>query len=84
MRSWYAHAPWIRHVYLVTNGQIPNWLNIDHPKLTVVTHAEIFDNHTHLPTFASPAIEAHIHKIPGLSERFIYCNDDVMLANDVI
>ena len=49
---------------LVTNGQVPYWLNLDAPRLTVVTHAELFPNASHLPTFSSPAIEAHLHRIP--------------------
>ena len=77
------HAPWIRRIYIVTNGQIPNWANLKNPKFHIVTHEEIFQNKSHLPTFSSPSIEAHLHKIPDLTERFIYCNDDVMLANDV-
>ena len=40
----------------------------------------IFRNKSHLPTFSSPAIEANIHHIPGLSNRFIYFNDDVFLG----
>ncbi len=44
---------------------------------------EIFQNQTHLPTFSSPAIETHIHRIPGLSQKFIYLNDDVMFGKDV-
>ena len=38
LRSIQTFAPWVRHVYLVTNGQIPSWLNLDSPRLTVVTH----------------------------------------------
>ncbi|WP_171967995.1 Stealth CR1 domain-containing protein, partial [Streptococcus salivarius] len=34
------HAPWVNHVYLVTNGQKPEWLNLEHPKLKLVTHKE--------------------------------------------
>ena len=44
---------------------------------------DIFQNHSHLPTFSSPAIETHIHRIPGLSQKFIYLNDDVMFGKDV-
>lgn len=44
---------------------------------------EIFENKSHLPTFGSPAIEANIHKIPGLSDKFIYMNDDVLFGVDV-
>jgi hypothetical protein len=33
-----------------------------------------------LPTFSSPAIEANLHRIAGLSEHFLYFNDDVFLG----
>ncbi|XP_060770275.1 N-acetylglucosamine-1-phosphotransferase subunits alpha/beta isoform X2 [Neoarius graeffei] len=83
LRSVERHAPWVRHVFIVTNGQIPSWLNLDNPRVTVVTHEEIFQNQSHLPTFSSPAIETHIHRIPGLSQKFIYLNDDVLFGKDV-
>ena len=38
------HAPWVNHVYLVTNGQKPEWLNLEHPKLKLVTHKEFMPN----------------------------------------
>ncbi|XP_041636939.1 N-acetylglucosamine-1-phosphotransferase subunits alpha/beta isoform X2 [Cheilinus undulatus] len=83
LRSVERHAPWVRHIFIVTNGQIPSWLNLDNPRVTVVTHKDIFQNHSHLPTFSSPAIETHIHRIPGLSQKFIYLNDDVMFGKEV-
>ncbi|KAL3841844.1 hypothetical protein ACJMK2_019943 [Sinanodonta woodiana] len=83
LRSIEKNAPWVRHIYIVTNGQIPNWLNLENPRVTIVTHEEIFVNKSHLPTFSSPAIEGHIHQIPGLSDKFIYMNDDVMFGREV-
>ncbi|MBN3321959.1 GNPTA phosphotransferase, partial [Atractosteus spatula] len=83
LRSVEKHAPWVRHIFIVTNGQIPSWLNLDNPRVTIVTHQEIFLNDSHLPTFSSPAIESHIHRIPGLSQKFVYLNDDVMFGKDV-
>eukprot|EP00002_Diphylleia_rotans_P001092 TRINITY_DN10607_c0_g1_i1.p1 TRINITY_DN10607_c0_g1~~TRINITY_DN10607_c0_g1_i1.p1 ORF type:complete len:1048 (+),score=167.37 TRINITY_DN10607_c0_g1_i1:41-3184(+) len=83
LRSLEKNAPWIRHIYLVTNGQIPSWLDLNNPKLTVVPHSEIFLNKSHLPTFSSPSIETHLHRIPGLSKKFLYFNDDVFLGNKV-
>lgn len=83
LRSVERHAPWVRHIFIVTNGQIPSWLNLDNPRISVVTHQDIFRNHSHLPTFSSPAIETHIHRIPGLSQKFIYLNDDVMFGKEV-
>jgi UDP-N-acetylglucosamine-lysosomal-enzyme len=83
LRSVWMHAPWIRNVIVVTNGQIPSWLNLTHPKVRVVTHAEIFPNAEHLPTFSSHAIEMHLHTIPGISKTFLYMNDDFFLGADV-
>ena len=45
-----------------------------------ITYIDIFPNKSHLPVFSSPAIESHLHRIPGLSKRFIYFNDDVFLG----
>ena len=83
LRSLQQHAPWVRHVYLVTNGQVPSWLDLDSPRITLVTHEEIFPNKLHLPSFSSPAIESHLHRIPGLSDRFLYFNDDVLIGQPV-
>ncbi|XP_006888600.1 PREDICTED: N-acetylglucosamine-1-phosphotransferase subunits alpha/beta [Elephantulus edwardii] len=83
LRSIERHAPWVRNIFIVTNGQIPSWLNLDNPRVTIVTHQDVFQNLSHLPTFSSPAIESHIHRIEGLSQKFIYLNDDVMFGKDV-
>lgn len=83
LRSLEKHAPWVHHIYIVTNGQIPHWLNLDNPRISIITHEEIFPNKSHLPTFSSPAIETHLHQIPGLSKKFLYLNDDVMFGKDV-
>ncbi|XP_033190663.1 N-acetylglucosamine-1-phosphate transferase subunits alpha and beta [Bombus vancouverensis nearcticus] len=83
LRSLEMYAPWVRHVYIVTNGQIPSWLDMDNPKVTLITHEDIFLNKSDLPTFSSPAIESHIHRIPGISDKFLYFNDDVMLGAEV-
>lgn len=80
LRSVDEFAPWVRRVFLVTNGQVPAWLRLDHPRLRIVTHKEIFRNSSHLPTFNSAAIEMHLHRIPNLARRFIYMNDDVFFG----
>ncbi len=82
MRSVEKYAPWVRHVFIVTNGQIPAWLNLESPRLTIVTHDQLFAAEN-LPTFSSPAIESQLHKIPGLSPHFLYFNDDVMLGRNI-
>ena len=78
LRSIEAHAPWVRSIFIVTNGQIPAWLNLAHPKIRIVRHDEIIP-HEYLPTFNSHVIESCLHRIPELSEHYVYFNDDVML-----
>ncbi|KUL49605.1 stealth conserved region 3 domain-containing protein [Streptomyces sp. NRRL S-1521] len=81
LRSLAMYAPWIRHVYLVTAGQRPAWLDADHPGLTVVDHRDLFaDPGACLPTFNSHAIESQLHRVDGLSEHFLYFNDDMFLG----
>jgi hypothetical protein len=83
MRALHAFAPWVRHVFLVTDGQVPAWLDTTHPRLTVVPHSVIFGDTGRLPTFNSQAIESRLHRIPGLAEHFLYLNDDVFLGRPV-
>ncbi len=81
LRSLEMFAPFVRHVFLVTNGQTPEWLNRDCERLTVVPHSEIFSHKEYLPTFNSSGIEAQLHRISGLSEHFLYFNDDFFLGD---
>ncbi|MGO2861524.1 MAG: stealth family protein [Brevibacterium sp.] len=83
LRSVEAFAPWFKTIYIVTSGQIPSWLDLDHPKIKLVSHAGIYDDPNHLPTFNSNSIISRLHHIPGLSEHFIYLNDDVMFGKPV-
>lgn len=83
LRSVEAYVPWVRYIFIVTNGQIPGWLNVSHPKIRLVKHEQIFVNKSHLPTFNSAAIESHLHRIEGLSRKFLYFNDDLMLTAPV-
>ena len=83
LRSIEKFAPWILKVFIVTNGQVPDWLDANHPKVQIIPHELIFPNKSVLPTFSSSAIEMNLHRIPGLSEHFIYFNDDVFLGQPV-
>jgi|LauGreSuBDMM15SN_2_FD.fasta_scaffold45507_2 hypothetical protein len=81
LRSLELHAPWVRNVYLVTcRPQFPSWLRLDHPRLRVVHHDEIMSGDVAQPTFNSNVIECFLHKLPGISKRFVYFNDDYFLG----
>lgn len=71
-------ASWVNQIFFITYGHLPNWLNLDHPKLKIIRH-EDFIPQEFLPTFNSHTIENHLHLIPGLSEYFVYFNDDFYL-----
>ena len=82
LRSLVKYAPWVRHIYLVTDGQRPDWLRATHPRLTIVDHRELFPEEI-LPIYNSHAIETGLHRIKGISNHFLYMNDDVMLGRPV-
>ena len=69
------------HVYIVTDEQTPDWL-MSSERLTVVDHRDLIPAAL-LPTFDSGNIESYIHRIPGLSERYFYFNDDVFFGAPV-
>ena len=82
LRSINDFASFINHIFIVTDEQRPTWLK-DHAKVTVVSHSEIFPNKEDLPSFNASAIEANLHRIKGLAERYIFSNDDFLLGNRV-
>ncbi len=84
MRSLHSFAPWLRKIFLVTDGQLPSWLDPSHPMITVVSHAELFADLGGLSSFNSHAIEARLHRIEGLAEHFLYLNDDVFLGRPLL
>ena len=78
IRSLRRYAPWVRNIFLVTDDQVPAWLAED-SDIKVVSHRDLFPDADCLPTFNSHAIETTLHRIPGLAEHFLYCNDDTVL-----
>ena len=78
LRSVEKYLPWVNKIYIVTDNQVPVWLNTDHPKIKIIDHKEILPPDA-LPVFNSMAIETGIANIEGLSEHFIYANDDVFV-----
>ena len=80
LRSLEMFAPFIRNVYLVTDDQAPAWINRNTPRLKIVSHRDIYHDQKVLPVFNSNSIETQLHHIEGLSEHFLYFNDDVFLG----
>jgi len=79
MKYWFRgiekYMPWVRKIHFVTWGHLPSFLNCENPKLHIVRHEDYLPEYVR-PTFNSRAIEMNIHRIDGLSDNFIYFNDD--------
>ena len=81
LRALERYFPGHGHVHVVTDGQTPSWLRASR-HLTLVDHRDLIPA-CQLPTFDSAHIESYVHRIPGLSERFFYFNDDVFFGAPV-
>ena len=77
-RSVEKNAPWVNNIFLITEGHLPNWLNVNHDKLRIIKHSDYISDE-YLPTFNSNVIEINISKLPDLSEHFVLFNDDMFI-----
>jgi len=82
LRYWFRSvekfAPWVNNIFFVTWGHLPEWLDVNHPKLKIIKHEDYIPRE-YLPTFSSHTIELNLHRIKGLSEHFVYFNDDMFV-----
>jgi hypothetical protein len=84
-------APFVRNIFIVTDDQIPDiyedvfkYFPERLSSIRIVDHNEIFRGYEkHLPTFNSISIGNMVWRINGLSENFVYFNDDVFLIREV-
>lgn len=87
IRSIHKFAPWIRTIYLITDNQIPDFLSPEFKKLykvKMVDHNEILKSYEWAtPTFNSRTLETALWRINGLSDHFIYFNDDFVITKPV-
>ena len=83
LRSIDLYAPWVNKIYiLMNNKKQPSWIK-ENGKIIIFEHTDTFPNTSYLPNTNSNAIETTIVNIPGLSEHYIYFNDDIFLGNNV-
>lgn len=76
------YMPYIRNIFLIVSNieQVPEW--IDTSKVKIVLHEDIIPEE-YLPTYNSTTIEMFLHNIEGLSQQFIYSNDDIYILDDL-
>ena len=83
LRSVYFNLPWINHIYILMNPpkKKPSWFNDKFEKwVTILDQMETFPDKSDTPSTNSNAIEMTLHRIPNLSEHFIYFNDDTFVG----
>jgi hypothetical protein len=88
IHSIFKYISFIRTVHIVTDGQDPflRYPSLEQyrDRIRIVDHSEIFTGYeVHMPTFSSHALEALIWRIEGLSEHFLYLNDDFSVLNTI-
>lgn len=84
-------APFVRKIFIVTDNQNPQldgFIETEFPdrtaEIVIIDHKVIFEGYeSYLPVFNSLAIETMLWRIPGLSDHYVYFNDDVLLAAPV-
>ena len=82
VRGIAKYMPFVRKIFLVVSreSQVPVWVNTEN--VQIVYHKDFIPSQF-LPTFSSCTIESFLYNIPGLSEHFIYFNDDMFPINDL-
>lgn len=77
-----AHAPWARRVVVVSEcGVTPAWAS-QFPDVEWIDQDMLLPPEV-APVFNNMVLEAFLHRVPGLSEPFLYMNDDYFLGQDV-
>ncbi|MGV1948274.1 MULTISPECIES: stealth conserved region 3 domain-containing protein [unclassified Agrobacterium] len=81
IRSVRLFAPWVRTIYIFSNCHPPEWF-MESDNVKWVYHNEVIPR-DYLPTFNSHSIETFLHQISGLSDQFLYMNDDFFISDFV-
>jgi hypothetical protein len=82
------NAPWIRKIWVVADdlclqdGPPQNLVSRYGARATLVPHSEILPPEAR-PNFNSVSISWHLARIQGLSEAFLYLNDDFLVVRPV-
>lgn len=79
-RSVAKYLPFVDRIVLIvaSPAQVPVWVN---PNNVRIVYHKDFIPAKYLPTFNSCTIESFLFNIEGLSEKFIYANDDMFVIN---
>ena len=76
------YMPYVENVFLIVSNieQVPEY--VDQTKVKVILHKD-FIPEKYLPTFQANTIEMFMYNIPGLGEKFVYFNDDMIPISSI-
>lgn len=74
------YLPWVRKIYLITCGQIPDFLDLNNPKVVIVNHKDYIPE-SYLPTFNSNTIEMNLFRIDDIADNILLFNDDIFIVD---
>lgn len=74
LRSVEKFLPFVRTIYVAHAGKKPAWLKSGNG-LCFINQSELVPESI-FPNYQSDVIESFLYRIPGLSEKYIYLNDD--------
>jgi len=83
IRSVEKYLEGLNNIYIITDNQIPDFLDLNNSRIKIIDHKDIFKKSACLPTYNCTSLESCIHNIPGLNEYFLYFNDDCYLNCDL-
>jgi glycerophosphoryl diester phosphodiesterase len=81
LRSVEKNLPWIRNIYILSNGQKPSWMDLKHPRLKFVDTDKLLRqlNGT-TPNFNSHSIYLASGFIDHISEIYLQMDDDFIIG----
>eukprot|EP01126_Amoeba_proteus_P039564 TRINITY_DN4184_c0_g1_i2.p1 TRINITY_DN4184_c0_g1~~TRINITY_DN4184_c0_g1_i2.p1 ORF type:complete len:294 (+),score=50.11 TRINITY_DN4184_c0_g1_i2:235-1116(+) len=86
LRSFYQSVNWAKRIiFIIPDGSDPpRSLNItgSHPPVFICYHSQFMPSRV-LPTFNPNMVNLFLSNIPGLSENFVFINDQTTLVNQL-
>ncbi|KAG4096491.1 hypothetical protein H8356DRAFT_1682025 [Neocallimastix lanati (nom. inval.)] len=81
LRSLNKYLPWHKgKIYIITPGQTPSWLDTSYKRIEII-HQNVILPLEAIPTFNIFVLEMYLDKIPGITERFLYLNNNHYFKN---
>ncbi len=82
LRSVEKHLKFIRNIFIITNYELPSWINVCDRRIKPLSYRTIIPFNI-LPTFNYSVIENFLVNIPDLSDRFLYVSENSFFVRDV-